>query len=63
MVNKSLMTRRTKAHYGDKAFMAGNPVVVIKAGGKTDFVTPEEFLEDLYGKPVERIVFKKQVLM
>ena len=53
-----LTTRRKKAHYGDKSVLAGTPVVIIKAGGKTDFVTPEEILEDLYGRPVERIIFK-----
>ncbi len=54
-----LMTRRMKAHYGDKKILAGTPVMLVKSRGKMDFVTPQEILEDLYGKPVERIIFRE----
>ncbi|MCR5347703.1 MAG: hypothetical protein K6E38_07990 [Fretibacterium sp.] len=53
------MTRRMKAHYGDKKILAGTPVMLVKSRGKMDFVTPQEILEDLYGKPVERIIFRE----
>ena len=54
----ALRSRREKARYGNRAFIAGKPVAVIKAGRKSDFVTAEEFAEKLYGKPVKRIVFQ-----
>lgn len=54
----ALRSRRAKARYGSRAVIAGKPVAVIKAGGKRDFVTAEEFAEALYGKPVKRIVFQ-----
>ena len=55
----ALRTRREKARYGNRAIIAGKPVAVIKAGRKSDFVTAEEFAEELYGKPVKRIVFQE----
>ena len=55
----ALRSRREKARYGSRAFVAGKPVAVIKAGRKSDFVTAEEFAEELYGKPVKRIVFQE----
>ena len=54
-----LKTRRKKARYGDKTEIAGVPVAIIKSGKQTDFLTAEEFAEDLYGKPVDHIVFKE----
>ena len=55
----ALRSRRENARYGSRAFIAGKPVAVIKAGRKSDFVTAEEFAEELYGKPVKRIVFQE----
>ena len=55
----ALRSRREKARYGNRAFIAGKPVAVIKAGSKQDFVTAEEFAEALYGKPVKQIVFRE----
>lgn len=48
---------RSKAHYADKAVMAGEPVAVVKVGKRTDYVTAVEFIEALYGRKVEKIVF------
>lgn len=35
--------------------------MVVKSGKKEDFITAEEIVEDLYGKPVDHIVFKEVV--
>ena len=53
-----LRTRRAKARYGTRTAIAGIPVLMVKSGKKHDYVTPEELVEDLYGRPVEKIVFK-----
>ena len=53
-----LRTRRAKARYGTKTAIAGRPVLMVKSGKKRDYVTPEELVEDLYGKPVAKIIFK-----
>ena len=53
-----LRTRRTKARYGTKVKVGGIPVVEVKSGKKTDFITIEEMAEDLYGKKIDHIVFK-----
>ena len=47
----ALRTRRKKARYGTKVEIAGQPLMVVKSGKK----------EDLYGKPVDHIVFKEVV--
>ena len=39
--------------------MAEKPVVIFKAGKNKDFMTVEEIAEDVYGKPVDHIVFKE----
>lgn len=61
MSSDILTTRHTKVRYGDREIVGGVPVLIIKSRGKTDFVTAEEILEDLYGKPVERIIFKEPI--
>lgn len=53
-----LRTRRTKARYGTKVKVGGIPVVEVKSGKKTDFITIEEMAENLYGKKIDHIVFK-----
>jgi hypothetical protein len=57
----ALRTRRKKARYGTKVEIAGQPLMVVKSGKKEDFITAEEIVEDLYGKPVDHIVFKEVV--
>lgn len=54
-----LRTRRKKARYGTMITVKGKPAAMVKSGSKTDFITPEEFAEDVYGKPVDHIVFKE----
>jgi exoribonuclease II len=34
------------------------PVALIKTGKKSDFMTAEEIVEDIYQRPVDHIVFK-----
>ena len=58
MEEMELRTRRTKARYGTKVMVGGIPVVEVKSGKKTDFITIEEMAEDLYGKKIDHIVFK-----
>ena len=52
-----LRTRRTGARYGTKVTVGGRPAVLISSRGNQDYLTPEELLEDLYGRKVEGIVF------
>ena len=52
-----LLTRQNRVHYGDREFIEGTPVARIKSRGKIDYVTVEEFAEDLFGRKVEAIVF------
>ena len=52
-----LTSRRNRAHYGDRVFQFGMPVLNVKAGKRTDYVTGVEVVEDLYEKPVQRIIF------
>ena len=61
MEEKMLTTRRSHARYGDRMWIAGIPVAVIKSGKRTDFLTAEEFVEDLYGRPVDHIVFREEI--
>ena len=58
MEEMELRTRRTKARDGTKVNVGGIPVVEVKSGKKTDFITIEEMAEDLYGKKIDHIVFK-----
>jgi len=53
-----LRSRRKNARYGTKTELAGQPVMIVKSGKKEDYVTPEELVEDLYGRPVDHIVFR-----
>jgi len=59
MAEVELRTRRTKARYGTKVNVGGIPVVEVKSGKKTDFITIQELAEDLYGKKIDHIVFKE----
>ena len=54
--NKPLTTRRNKAHYGDRAIINGRPVANVKSRKTEDYVTLEEFAEDLIGQPVEKVM-------
>ena len=53
-----LTTRRNNARYGDKIMIGNRPAAWIKSCKSEDFLTAEEFAEDLYGRPVDHIVFK-----
>lgn len=55
-----LRTPREKARYGSRAMIGGKPVMVVKTGKRTDYVTPEEIVTALYGRPVDHFVFKGQ---
>ena len=60
---KPLRTRRNGTHYGDVDIVAEKPVVIFKSGKSKDFMTVEEIAEDVYGKPVDHIVFKEQTVV
>ena len=53
-----LKTKRKCARYGSRVVVAGNPMMVVKQGNKEDYLTPEEFLQDMYQKTVKAIVFE-----
>ena len=53
-----MITRRMKAKYAKKRSICGQPVAEVKCRNATDYVTVEEFAEELYGVPVDHIVFK-----
>ena len=57
----ALRTRRKKARYGTKVEIAGQPLMVVKSGNNEDSKTAAEIDHDLYGKPVDHIVFKEVV--
>lgn len=59
ITGEPLTTKRTGARYGNKATIGNKPVAWVKSAKKEDFLTPEEFVEDVYGKPVDHIVFKE----
>lgn len=46
--NKMIRTPRKGARVGDKEYIAGQPVVVIKSGKNRYFMTAEEVVEALY---------------
>lgn len=46
--NKMIRTPRKGAWVGDKEYIAGQPVVVIKSGKNRYFMTAEEVVEALY---------------
>lgn len=56
-----LRTRRNKAKYGMRVNVGGIPVIEVKSGKKSDSLTVEEIVEDVYGKPLDHIVFKDVV--
>ena len=55
-----LRTRHKGAKYGTMGTVDGRNVVIVKSRKKEDFITAEEIIEDLYGKPVDHIVFKEE---
>ncbi len=46
MQANALISRRTKAHYGNRGTHNGQPVLRVKAHNREDFVTPDEIAED-----------------
>ena len=42
-----LRTRRNKAKYGMRVNVGGIPVIEVKSGKKSDFLTVEEIVEDV----------------
>uniref|UniRef100_UPI0040571441 hypothetical protein n=1 Tax=Agathobacter sp. TaxID=2021311 RepID=UPI0040571441 len=61
MDNKGIPIRtpRKGARLGNRQIVAGQPVLVVKAGKQEDFVTAEEIAEAIYGRPVDRIIFRE----
>lgn len=57
----AMRTNRARAHYADRAEVAGKPVATIKSSRNTDFLTLEEFAQDLYDRPVDHVevIFKE----
>ena len=53
-----LYSRRSGTRYGTRVLVGDKPAVHVQSRGKQDYITPEEIIEDLYGKKVEEIVFK-----
>ncbi|MBQ5523602.1 MAG: hypothetical protein IIT86_12500 [Oscillospiraceae bacterium] len=58
MKNEPLYTKRNRVRYGDRRMVGDTPVALIKTGKKSDFMTAEEIVEDIYQRPVDHIVFK-----
>ena len=55
-----LRTPRKGARLGDRVILAGEPVMVVKSGKVMDFITLKELAEEMYGKPIDHIVFKDE---
>ena len=53
-----LTTRHYHAKYAQLIKINGTPFLVIKSGKKVDTITVPEIIEDVYGHPLEKIVFK-----
>lgn len=45
-------------HYGGRAIVGGRPMMIVAKGNKKDSMTPEEVIEDIYGRPIEGIYIK-----
>lgn len=52
---KSMRTKRAHAKFADRGEIGGHKVAVIESRKKTDFLTIEEFAEELYQKPVKNV--------
>lgn len=59
--SKPLKTRRKSARYADRVMVGETPVALIKSAKNEDFLTAEEFIEDLYGKKVKKIEFEEPI--
>ena len=53
-----LRSPNQRIHYGGRTIVGGRPMMIVAKGSKRDSMTPEELLEDLYGKPIESIDIK-----
>ncbi len=62
ITGEQLKTKRNHARFGDIVLIGDKPVALVKSGKKEDILTPEEFVEALYKKPVDHIniVFKEE---
>lgn len=58
--NAVIRSPRRKMRLGDRVLICGRPALSIKSGKNQDVVTAEEIVEAIYGKKVERIIFKKE---
>lgn len=52
-----MVSKRTRTKYAKRRKICGQPVAEVKSKNATDYVTAEEFVEELYGIPVDHIVF------
>ncbi len=62
MHNEPLYTKRNRVRYGSRKLVSGVPVAEIKSGKKSDIMTAEEIVEDIYQRPVDHIVFKDDLV-
>ncbi len=53
-----LRTPNKGIHYGGRTIVGGRPMMIVAKKGKKDSMTPEEILEDIYGRRIERIDIK-----
>ena len=51
-----IRTPRNRVKIGEKVLRGGEPVALIRQGGKEDTISLEEFAEGLYGKGVQCMV-------
>lgn len=56
--SRELRSRRAGAHYGQRCLVSGRPAMKVKVGKREDYVTTEEFLEDMYGQRVLSITLE-----
>ena len=52
---EALRTRRSKIHYADRKVIGGTPLFAVSQKQKTDYMTAEEILSDLYDKEVVKV--------
>ncbi|MCD7825530.1 MAG: hypothetical protein LUH14_06185 [Clostridiaceae bacterium] len=59
-----LRSPRENIHYADKRMLGKKPLIWLRQGKKEDFMTPEEFVGNLYGREVAKlnIIFKDEVV-
>ncbi len=53
-----LRSRRSRIHYADRQEIGGTPMLVLNQRNKTDYMTAEEVLSDLYQKEVVEVEVK-----